>query len=87
MVNSVWQTLLKSALETEEFEIDCEECYELLDMYAELLLDGADADEIMPTVKQHLKQCNCCVHELEALMVIIQEAVIQDSPSSATVGD
>jgi hypothetical protein len=84
MSNSVWQTLVKSVLETEDIEIDCEECYELLDMYAEILLEGAEAEAIMPAVKQHLTQCNCCVHELEALLVIIREAAEQDNLSSAT---
>jgi len=75
MSNSLWQTLLKSALETEDFEIDCEECYNVLDMYADLILEGADPAEIMPLVTQHLKQCNCCTNELEAMVVMIQDAV------------
>ena len=74
MSNSLWQTLLKSALETEEYEISCEECFNLLDLYADLILDGTTPSEIMPMVKQHLKQCNCCVNELEAMMIMIQEA-------------
>jgi hypothetical protein len=75
--SSLWQTLLKSVLETEEFEITCEECFNLLDLYADLLLEGADPAKLMPTVKQHLKQCNCCEGELEALMVMIQDAVVK----------
>ncbi len=71
----VWQTLLKSALETDEYEISCEECFNGLDMYAELLIDGSDHDQIMPMIKQHLKHCHCCEVELEALMVMIQEVV------------
>lgn len=78
MSESVWQALLKSALETEEIEIDCQECYDLLDSYAELLLTDDDPNQIMPAVKQHLKQCNCCIDELEALMIILQEVAAQD---------
>ncbi len=79
----LWQTLLKSVLDTEEIEISCEECYNLLDMYADMLIDGADPDEIMPTVQQHLKQCNCCIGELEAMMIMLREAAAQqdDLPS------
>ena len=84
MTNSTWQALLKSALETEELEIDCQECYDLMDMYAERILDGTDTEEIMPTVKQHLKQCNCCFHEFEALMVMLQDIAEQDKASSRT---
>lgn len=84
MANSTWQALLKSALETEEIEIDCQECYDLMDMYAERILEGADAEEIMPTVKQHLKQCNCCFHQFEALMIMLREIAEQDKASART---
>ena len=30
-----WQTLLKSVLETEEYEITCEDCFDALDLYAD----------------------------------------------------
>ena len=55
MSKSLWKNLLKSALETEEIEITCEECFEGLDAYVELLLEGMDPAEVMPMVKQHLK--------------------------------
>ncbi len=73
----LWQALLKAALETEEYEIGCKECFDLLDMYADQLLDGANPAELLPTVKQHLKQCNCCDRELEALMVMLKDAAAQ----------
>ena len=79
MTNTTWQKLVQSALETEDFEIDCEECYSLLDMYADILLAEENPDQMMPTVKQHLKQCNCCAGELEALMVILEEVVSQEN--------
>ena len=65
----LWRTLLKSALETEEYEITCEECFDILDMYADLVLEGTDPAEIMPQVKQQ--------SELEALMLMIQDAAAQ----------
>ena len=83
MNNKVWQKLLKSALETEEIEISCEECFELLDNYADLIVEGTDAEALMPEVKQHLKQCNCCVSELEALMIMLQEIADQGKQISS----
>jgi hypothetical protein len=74
MAAKPWQALLQSVLETEAYEIDCVECFELLDQYAELIFDGIDPDEIMPLVRQHLDCCSCCAHEFEALMVMLQEA-------------
>ena len=75
MSNSLWLTLLKSALATEDYEISCEECFDVLDLYTDLILEGTDPDEILPLVTQHLKQCNCCTNELEAMMVMIQDAI------------
>lgn len=79
---SLWRTLLQSALETEEHEINCEECFDVLDMYADLIIEGTDPADLMPTVKQHLNQCNCCANELEAMLVMIQEAAAKNSPPS-----
>jgi len=74
MAKKLWQLLLQSALETEEYEINCMECFNLLDQYAEMILDGADPNQIMPAVRQHLKHCPTCTQEFETLMVMIQEA-------------
>ena len=79
---SLWKKLLQSALETEEIEITCDECFDGLDSYVELLLEGIDPAEIMPMVKQHLNQCNCCSEEIEAMMVILQDAT-KDTPASS----
>jgi hypothetical protein len=83
MAKKLWQILLQSALDTEEYEISCTECFDLLDQYADLLLDGADPKEIMPAVRLHLKHCPTCTHEFETLLVMIQQAAKnkQSSPS------
>jgi len=80
----MWRTLLESALETKEYEITCEECFNLLDLYADLLIEGTEPAEIMPNVKQHLKQCHCCEAELEALMFMIKEAAEQQQDEQST---
>ena len=74
MENTHIHKLLSSALATEEIEITCQECYDVLDDYAEQLLAGLDPETAMPGVTQHLKQCFCCGHEFEALMIMLREA-------------
>ena len=74
MTKELWRLLLQSALESEEYEISCVECFNLLDQYADLILDGADPKEIMPAVRQHLNNCPTCTDEFETLMLMIQEA-------------
>lgn len=82
MTKKPWQTLVQSALKTEASELNCRECFDLLDQYAEFILEGGSPDEIMPSVRQHLGQCNCCVHEFEALMVMLQEAAKSQQPTN-----
>ena len=82
MTKQLWQLLLQSALETQEIEISCLECWNLLDQYADLILDGTNPDEIMPAVRQHLNNCPTCTEEFETLMLMIQEAAKnQQSPA------
>ena len=75
MEKSKWQAFLEAVFETAENEIACEECFELLDSYVDLLLENPNAVEIMPAVEQHLKQCNCCVAELEAMLIMLDRAI------------
>jgi hypothetical protein len=81
MTQKPWQILLQSALETEAYEISCMECFDLLDQYAEFIVEGDDPHEILLAVKQHLNQCHCCTNEFEALMVMLQEAA-KSQPSA-----
>jgi hypothetical protein len=71
MTKPLWQTLIKSALETEEVEISCQECYELLDEYADLLIAGAAPCQVLTLVKQHLRHCPDCTDLFECLIAII----------------
>ena len=80
MSKKLWQVLLQSALDIEEVEITCMECFNLLDQYADLLLDGTDPQEIMPTVREHLHHCPTCTHEFETLLLMIREAAQQNGP-------
>jgi hypothetical protein len=82
MARKLWETLLRSALSTEEYEINCAECFSLLDQYADLLLAGADPNEILPNVKQHLNHCPNCINEFKVLMKMLQEAAANDKSSA-----
>lgn len=64
--------LLKSLEKTQEHEIDCDEVFEVLDIYAEFEARGEDPGKVLPLVKQHLEICMCCHQELEALIQILE---------------
>ncbi len=48
-------------------ELDCEECFEQLDRYVELELDGADADAAIPGMRSHLEGCSACQEDRDSL--------------------
>lgn len=52
---------------TQPQELDCDECFELLDEYAEAVQRGEDGDVLMKAVRAHLELCQDCGEEFEAL--------------------
>jgi len=53
---------------TREEELDCGDCYEQLDRFAEMKLAGTDAEEALPLVEAHLETCPCCREEFLMLL-------------------
>lgn len=57
---------------TEEVEITCDDCFEQIDRYVEMLRAGRSPDEVLPHVKEHLSRCGACETELRALISILE---------------
>jgi hypothetical protein len=53
------------------YEIGCDECFELLDEYVELELDGVDADSRIHGMRAHLEGCPACREEHESLRALV----------------
>ena len=53
-------------------EVLCDECFERLDEYVELELQGAPADERIPGLRAHLEGCPACHEDYESLRDLIQ---------------
>ena len=64
--------LIKALQITEEVEYSCDEAFDLLDQYAEAIIERGDSAELMPLVKHHLEMCGCCREEYEALVQILK---------------
>jgi hypothetical protein len=64
--------LVRIIAETHETEIDCDECFERLDSFAETELSGAGASAAMPLVGEHLDKCADCRSKLEALLTALR---------------
>jgi hypothetical protein len=52
-------------------DIGCEECFERLDEYVELELQGQDADARIPGMREHLSGCPACNEEHESLRALL----------------
>ena len=52
-------------------EVGCDTCFEELDRYVELELDGADADAAIPGLRAQLGGCPACREEHESLRALV----------------
>jgi hypothetical protein len=57
-------------------EVTCEECFDLLDRYVDLEVDGADADARIPGMAAHLQGCPACGEDHDSLLAFVRA----DSP-------
>ena len=53
-----------------EPEIGCDACFDALDRYVELELDGVDADASVPGMRAHLAGCPACAEEHASLRAL-----------------
>jgi hypothetical protein len=53
-------------------EVLCDECFERLDEYVELELQGEPADERIPGLRAHLEGCPACHEDYESLRAFVQ---------------
>jgi hypothetical protein len=72
-----FRALARRLVTTRPDEIDCGECFERLDRFAELIEAGSSPSRAMPLVQDHLDRCPDCKQEFLALMKAIQTDPIQ----------
>ena len=64
--------LIEDLKRTKDVELDCEEVFAVLDIYAEAVALGQAAPDLLPLVKHHLEICRDCLEEYEALMRVLE---------------
>lgn len=72
---------LRNIYETQNEEISCTECFDLVSRFIELETSGRNATAELPLVKQHLDQCRACRDEYETLRDLIRLEDQGDEPS------
>jgi hypothetical protein len=60
--------MLNLVRNTRDEELDCGDCYEQMDRFAEMKLVGRPAEELMPMVEAHMDTCPCCREEFAMLL-------------------
>jgi anti-sigma factor RsiW len=66
-------TILKRLLGPAAPEILCDECFEKLDEYVDLELQGAAADDRVPGLRAHLEGCPACQEEYASLRALVEK--------------
>lgn len=66
--------VIRSLLGPEGPELTCDECFEQLDRFVELEIEGHDADEGVPGMRAHLDGCPACREEHESLLALARES-------------
>ena len=67
MKSDRFERWLKNIYDTQDAEISCSECFDMVSHFVEVELAGEDAASKMPQLKQHLGQCPACHAEYETL--------------------
>ena len=62
---------LERLLGSAEPEVGCEVCFEELDRYVELELNGLDADAAIPGLRAHLAGCPACREDHDSLRALV----------------
>lgn len=73
--------MMRTIFNTADDDMSCDECYDQIDQYVDLLRTGQDPGEVLPKVKRHLEQCRCCEAEFRALITILEG---QSAPEAET---
>jgi hypothetical protein len=60
--------LVRAVAKTREIEIGCDQCFDQLDLFAEMAISGEEASAAMPLVGDHLDKCADCRSKFEALL-------------------
>lgn len=73
--------LVRGILTTRDDELGCADCFEQVDRFVELHLQGVDISQAMPLVKDHLNRCGDCREEFEALLEAVGSGNSHHTPA------
>jgi predicted anti-sigma-YlaC factor YlaD len=75
------ERLLRLVVRTEDEELSCTACFELLPLYVDLDVSGQAPDVLLPPFERHLEQCAVCREEYETVRELARLEAEGRSPS------
>ena len=72
---------IRQISETQDEEISCTECFDLISQYVDLEMAGQGAEKKLPAVRHHLDQCLVCREEYETLRDFLRLEAEEHPPS------
>jgi hypothetical protein len=72
MDTELLKQMARGIMTTRPDELGCDECFEQMDRFVDIVLDGKDAAAAMPLVQDHLNRCQNCREEYEALLTALR---------------
>jgi hypothetical protein len=66
-----WRAL-DAFLRTDPADIGCDQALAMLQLYAQLVADGGDAEDRFPGVAAHLRACGPCADDLDGLLTAVR---------------
>ena len=69
-----WQALDRF-LQTDPRDVGCDEARAMLHVYADLVAEGAPAEERYPGIAAHLHACGPCDEDFQALLAAVRDTM------------
>lgn len=67
-----WQRL-EHFLDTDPRDVGCDQAMAVLDIYAEIIVEGNDPDDLYPGITAHIRACGPCAEDLAGLLSAIRD--------------
>jgi predicted anti-sigma-YlaC factor YlaD len=67
-----FRRLLQNIADTEDEEIGCTECFDLIAEYVDLEVAGNGGERRLHQLQQHLRECSVCREEYEILRDLVR---------------
>ncbi len=73
---------VRALLTTDPRDVGCEDTWQLIDVYAELVLAGEDPEQRFPGITVHLGSCDPCAEDYRGLLNVMRSAA-GEAPGSS----